>query len=296
MQIVRRIFPLAIVVLLGACAGTTPSTPEPPVGESPVSEPTPTDEVPYGGQWQVVFTADDQSFAHLLNITTAYNDGQQDGAFGPQQLCTGQGADPCAERSDSDVGVGLIATVTGEDGTTRLSLVIYDTIGRKVYTTENLRTETDAQGRQVLKGAAVWLEGGSFSNSVAGTVTATKVEELSDAEPGGVLTGSWDGTTTALTLGTAGTGFFLTQAGDQVSGEAFIFPDSDEGVSGSIGGLVTGNRIFLITKVTLDSEYLFFTYLGTLNETTLSGQVTVQPVDGSGTPEQGTFTVTKSAN
>ncbi len=225
MKQLRAALPLALTLLLAACGGTTtPPTPAPtptptpsPITPDPTPTPTPTpfptptptpvpaptptptptptppdSEVPYYGEWEVVFTADSGvSFVHSLNITQPTpGTGVQNGGFGLQRLCIGDGFNPCDEESTFPSGFGFIGNLELDDGTAPLSLgisTLYDInedAELKIFSIEALTATTNSQGQQVLEGDAAWLfEASTSDDGTTGTITATNVGPPMQLDP-----------------------------------------------------------------------------------------------------------------
>lgn len=145
------------------------------------TQPPPTSDVPYYGEWIVTYTSDTGvSFIHSLNITEpAPPSGWQDGGYGLDTLCLDQ-VTPCrGELDDSASGFGYIGNFELDDGTAPLDLSIFtqynpeDEADLKIFTVGGLSLESDAQGRQTLEGSAVWsLSDGNFDE---GTIYAVNI-------------------------------------------------------------------------------------------------------------------------
>ncbi len=196
-----RFLPFTLTLLLTACGGNGPTPPTPPVAPptepaptpiTPVPIPTPpptptptppTSDVPYYGEWRVIFTADSGvGFTHTLNITETAPGPLINGGYGLQHLCIGDGADPCEGQPNYASGFGFIGNLPLDNGTTPLSLAIstqYDASDDpelKIFSVEDMSLTTDSQGRQVLRGDAAWLYHSNTSDDgTTGTIVATNI-------------------------------------------------------------------------------------------------------------------------
>lgn len=140
------------------------------------TQPPPTSEVPYYGEWIVTFTSDSGvSFIHSLNITEAAPaGGWENGGYGLQTLCLDE-VTPCRGAGDELAsGFGYIGNFELEDGSAPLDLSLFtqfdraDEIELKITTLGGLNPGTDSQGRQTLEGSALWFlsSGGSSDGSI----------------------------------------------------------------------------------------------------------------------------------
>ncbi len=186
---------LTLTCFLAACGGTAPPPEQPPITEpSPPTppvipiepvEPTPPEQpisdVPYYGEWRVVFTTDTGavSFTHSLNITERAPEPLVNGGLGLQDFCIEDTPDPCDTSSTFSSGFGFIGGLPLDDGTTPLSISIFtqyrqsETPDLKIFSVENIVIQEDGQGRDSFSVPSAWTSRGDIIS--LGTISATLV-------------------------------------------------------------------------------------------------------------------------
>lgn len=186
---------LTLTLLLAACGGNgpipapptetptdqlpPPTTPNPitPVPINPAPPEEPDSNVPYYGEWRVLFVSDSGvDFTHSLNITERAPEPLVEGGFGLQEFCIEEGAEPCDLQSNYGSGFGFMGGLPLDDGTTPLSMAIFtqysgEDAELKIFTVEDIVITTDAQGRDTFEAASAWDLGGG--DLALGTISAT---------------------------------------------------------------------------------------------------------------------------
>lgn len=177
----RRVLPLAFILLLAACGSQTgtPTPPEEPPATTPPNIPSDPNAVPFAGEWLVSYVSSTDSsdaFTYALNITLkAPTTGNfQDGGIGLAIKCESNTS--CEYPTGAQTaGYGFISNLELADGTAPLSVAIFeDSLSLFYFTTDtNNALETDVQGRQVLEGLGAWES--SPGQYTPGLVTAIRV-------------------------------------------------------------------------------------------------------------------------